>query len=270
MKKSITLIFACLFFYSLFAQTADEVVTQYIAAAGGKEKLNAIKQIEVMGTLKLGVMGQSIELPVTEVREKNKLFRRQLGGIMGMGDTYTLITDTGGYVFIPSVRGFGDMPGTAASLTKLTPAELSAQQYELDCAGAFANLVDYQAKGHTVELAGTEKINKQVCTKLKLTLKSGQTILYSFDNSTHLVKRIEATGEMAANLTGFGAMMKMFGSGVKRDMKAELIFSAYQQINGVQYPASYTISLGPVETQVENTTIKINEGIDSKWYKTGN
>jgi hypothetical protein len=270
MKKLLTLILPFLIAFSSSAQTADDIINQYITAAGGKEKLNAIQQIEVMGTIKLGIMGQSIELPVTEVREKNKLFRRQLGGIMGMGDTYTLITDTGGYVYIPSVRGFGDMPGTAASLTKLNADELAAQQYELDCAGAFAHLVDYQAKGHKAELAGAEKVNKQACTKLKLTLKSGQTILYSFDNNTHLVKRVEATGEMAANLTGFGAMMKMFGSGAKRDMKAELIFTTYQQINGIQYPANYTISLGPVETQVENTTIKINEGIDSKWYRTRN
>ncbi|MBR2648322.1 MAG: hypothetical protein IKD55_05750 [Sediminibacterium sp.] len=145
MKKCISVVWAFIVAHSLSAQTADELIAQYITAAGGKEKLNAIKQIEVMGTIKLGVMGQSIELPVTEVREKNKLFRRQLGGIMGMGDTYTLITDTAGYIFIPSVRGFGDMPGTAASLTKLTAAELTSQQYELDCAGAFANLVDYQA-----------------------------------------------------------------------------------------------------------------------------
>ena len=259
----------CLFFLTnmLNAQTAEEVLAKYEVAAGGKEKLLGIKQLEVMGTIKMGVMGQVIEMPITLLREQGKLFRRQLGGIMGMGDSYTIVTDTGGYVFIPPIRGFGDMPGTAASITKMNATELSSQQYELDCSGAFAELINYSQKGHTVEIVGSEKINKVPSTKIKLTLKTGQTLFYYFDNNSGLVNKVEATGEMAANLTGFGSMMKMFGSGNTKNMKAELFYKEYQDIKGVKYPAKYSINLGPVETQIENTTIKVNEGIDSKWYK---
>jgi len=159
------------------------------------------------------------------------------------------------------------MPGTEASITKMNTSELSSQQYELDCSGAFAELINYAEKGHTAEIVGSEKINKVPSTKLKLTLKTGQTIFYYFDNNTGLVNKVEATGDMAANLTGFGAMMKMFGNGNSKNMKAEVFYNEYQDIKGIKYPAKYTINLGPVETQIENTTIKVNEGIDAKWYK---
>lgn len=260
------LIITVLISSNLFAQTAADILSKYETAAGGKEKLLAIKQLEVFGTMKMSVMGQLIELPITVVKEQGKLFRRQLGGIMGMGDTYTLVTDTAGYIFIPAIRGFGDMPGTQSSITKMDAREVAAQQYELDCAGAFSELVNFAAKGHTAEIVGTEKINKVPSTKIKLTLKTGQTLFYYFDNNTGLVNKVEATGEMAANLTGFGAMMKMFGNGMGKNAKAEVFYKEYQTVNGIQYPSKYTISLGPVETQIENSTIKINEGIENKWY----
>ncbi len=267
MKQTIVCTFLFFLAQILNAQTAEAVLAKYEVAAGGKEKLLDVKQLEVMGTVKMGVMGQEIELPITILKEQGKLFRRQLGGIMGMGDTYTIVTDTAGYVFLPAIRGFGDMQGTPASITKMNTNELSSQQYELDCAGAFAELINYAQKGHSAEIVGTEKINKVPSTKIKLTLKTGQSLLYYFDNNTGLVNKVEATGEMAANLTGFGAMMKMFGSGSNKNMKAEVFYKEYQDIKGIKYPLKYTINLGPVETQVENTTIKVNEGIDAKWYK---
>lgn len=267
MKQIIVCVFLFFGINILNAQTVEDILAKYEVAAGGKEKLLGIKQLEVMGTVKMGIMGQIIELPITVLREQGKLFRRQLGGIMGMGDTYTIVTDTSGYVYIPSIRGFGDMPGTEASITKMNTTELSSQQYELDCSGAFAELINYAQKGHTAEIVGTEKINKVPSIKVKLTLKTGQTMFYYFDNNTGLVNKVEATGDMAANLTGFGAMMKMFGNGNSKNMKAEVFYKEYQDIKGIKYPLKYTINLGPVETQIEHTTIKVNEGIDAKWYK---
>jgi hypothetical protein len=51
-----------------------------------------------------------------------------------------------------------------------------------------------------------------------------------------------------------------------KNAKAEVFYKEYQTVNGIQYPSKYTISLGPVETQIENSTIKINEGLENKWY----
>ncbi|MCW3088751.1 MAG: outer rane lipoproteinsorting protein [Sediminibacterium sp.] len=269
MKKIIGCLFLMILAFSSQAQTAEEIVAKYEAAAGGREKLEAIKTLEVNSTLKMALMGQSIDLPLTLVREKGKLFRRQIGGIMGMGDSYTVITDTAGYVFIPAIRSFGEMQGTPASVTRIKSEELAAQQYEMDCAGAFAELVNYTAKGHTVELQGTQKVNKVICHKLKLNLKTGQSVIYFIDSQTFLVKQVEAFGEMAANLTGLGSMMKAFGREIKKDMKATMLIKEYQDVNGIKYPLKFSLTLGAVESEVENTTVRINEGVDEKWYRVG-
>ena len=114
MKKIFTALFLLATTLTAQSQTVDEILAKYETAVGGREKLEGVKQLEMFSNLKMGMMGQSIDLPVTLVREKGKLYRRQIGGIMGMGDSYTMITDTSGYIFIPAMRGFGDQGGTPA------------------------------------------------------------------------------------------------------------------------------------------------------------
>lgn len=275
MKKLFAGLFLMMLALQLQAQTVEEVLGKYVEAAGGREKLEAIRYLEVLGNVKMGVMGQNIELPLTLVREKGKLFRRQVGGVMGMGDSFTMVTDTSGVIYVPAMRGFGGrggggfdgMPqGNEPTITRMQPAEVTAQQYELDCAGAFGELVNYVAKGHTAELQGTEKVNKLPCYKVKMTLKTGQTVTYFIDVQTSLVKKVEATGDMALNLTGFGPMMKAFGSRIGKDTKATLLVKEYKEFKGIQYPVKTILSFGPVETEVENLTVNINEGLEEKWY----
>ncbi len=277
MKKSIAGLFLLLFSLTTQAQTVEDIIAKYEAAEGGREKLEAIKNLEVISSLKMGIMGQTLDLPVTLVRDKGKLYRKQIGGIMGMGESYTMITDTAGYVYIPAMRGFGGRggdggfggpgeQGTQASIIKISSEDLALQQYELDCDGPFAALVNYTAKGHKAELMGTSKVNRVPCYKIKLTLNSGQTVFYYIDTETFLVKQMEATGEMAINLTGFGSMMKAFGRNPDKNTKATVLVKEYQEFNGIKYPVKTVLSLGPVESEVENTTVKINEGIEEKWY----
>jgi hypothetical protein len=278
MKKFIGSLFLLIVVFSVQtnAQTVEEILAKYETAAGGREKLEGIKMLEVTSNIKMGVMGQNIDLPLTLVREKGKLFRRQNGGIMGMRDSYTMITDTSGYVFIPAMRGFGGgdrggfgggpQVGEEPTIIKMKQEDVAAQQYELDCAGAFPELVNFVAKGHSAQLLGTEKVSKVPCFKIKMTLKTGQSIIYFIDSQTFLVKQMEATGDMALNLTGFGSLMKAFGSNIKKDTKSTILIKEYQDFFGVKYPNKLILSFGPVESEVENSSVKINEGLLDKWY----
>ncbi|NCI47496.1 outer membrane lipoprotein-sorting protein [Sediminibacterium soli] len=267
MKRILPLLLGTFLLVTAHAQTAEEILAKYETAAGGRDKLQAIKTLETFSNVKISVMGQNMELPVTSVKEKGKLYRRQVGGIMGMGESFTLITDTAGYIYVPPMRGFGPMEGTPAVITQLKPEELSTQQYELDCAGAFPELVGTAAKGHTAELVGTEKVNKVPSFKIRLTLKTGQQLFYFINSETFLVNRIEAFGDMAANLTGFGSMMKAFGRNIRKDMKATLDVKEYQDYGGIKYPSKLKMSLASLDSEVENTTVKFNEGVEEKWYK---
>lgn len=276
MKKIIAALFLLMGSYVAQAQTVEEILGKYEAAAGGREKLQEIRYLEVLSNVKFSFMGQPLELPLTLVRERGKLFRRQIGGIMGMGDSFTMITDTSGVIFIPAMRGFGGrggpdgfggmQSGNAPTITAMKSEEVNAQQYELDCAGAFGELVNYAAKGHTAQLAGTEKVSKVPCYKIKMTLKTGQVVTYYIDQQTSLVKQVEATGDMALNLTGFGPLMRAVGSRIGKDNKATLLVKEYKEVKGIQYPSKCILSFGPLESEVENYTIQINEGLEEKWY----
>lgn len=270
MKKIITALFLLAITTGAMSQTADEILLKYEAAVGGRQKLEEIRYLEVSTNLKMSMMGNTIDLPITLVREKGKLFRRQVGGIMGMGDSYIMVTDTSGYLLIPVMRRFGPGNdgggGEQPTITPMKPAEVAAQQYELDCAGAFGELVNYAAKGHKAELTGTEKVSKVPCYKIKMTLKTGQNVTYYIDQQTFLVKQMEATGEMASNLAGFGALMKAYGSSMKKDTKCTIQIKEYEEVKGVKYPSKLNLSFGPVDSEIENTSIKINEGLEEKWY----
>lgn len=276
MKKMIAGLFLMMGAMVVQAQTVDEILGKYEAAAGGREKLQEIRYLEVLSNVKFNFMGQPVELPLTLVRERGKLFRRQIGGIMGMGDSFTMITDTSGAIFIPAMRGFGGrggpdgfggmQSGNTPTVTAMKPEEVTAQQYELDCAGAFGELVNFAAKGHTAQLLGTEKVSKVPCYKIKMTLKTGQSVTYYIDQQTSLVKQVEATGDMALNLTGFGPLMRAVGSRIGKDNKATLLVKEYKEVKGIQYPSKCILSFGPLESEVENYTIQINEGLEEKWY----
>jgi hypothetical protein len=266
MKKIFASLFLLMISAATQSQTADDIIAKYEAAIGGREKLEGIKTLEVFSNIKLSMMGQNIDMPLTLVREKGKLFRRQIGGIMGMGDSFTMITDTSGHVFIPAIRGFGGLPPSEPSITRMKPEDVVLQQYELDCAGAFGELVNYAAKGHKAELIGTEKVSRVPCFKIKMTLKTGQVVTYYFDSQTSLVKQVEATGDMAFNLTGFGSLIKAFGSNISKDTKATILVKEYGVFKDITYPTRFNLSFGRVESEVENTTVQINEGLEEKWY----
>jgi hypothetical protein len=84
----------------------------------------------------------------------------------------------------------------------------------------FPNWLIMQQKDIRATLAGTEKVSKVPCFKIKLTLKTGQVVTYYIDQQTFLVKQLEATGDMAANLTGFRGLLEAYGSNVPKSTKA--------------------------------------------------
>ena len=299
--KKISLLGFCLvaFLASVSAQTLEEVLTSFEAASGGREKLNTIKTLKMESELKLSMMGQDLDVSVSTIKEKGKLYRRDMGAVFTMGKSWSMVTDTAGYALTPSLNfggrgGPGGGPGgggfggggdrvvvvggsfngdrnnnnVPSAISKLTDDELKSQQFELDCAGSFAPLVNYAAKGSTAELVGKDKANKQECYKVKLTLATGQVLTYYISTKNFLVLQLDATGPIVGTLSGFGNMMKMMGNeGRLKNMKISIGYSNYKEFSGVQFPTKETISMGPIDIVVENRDIKVNDEVDKVWYK---
>jgi outer membrane lipoprotein-sorting protein len=261
MKKVSLLVLLVSFVAASYAQTADDVINRFIKASGGKEKLNSIKTLQYKQVIRLA-MPMEMEIPMRFYKDKNKLFRMETSMQLGPQsmDFFTVVSDTAAYVMMPA----NPLMGSEGGLQKLEEKERSSQVFQMDPAGYFGTLVDYASKGHKVELQKEEKVNDEACYKVKHTLRSGQEFTYLFSKATNLIVRMDLKGEMAASLTGMGAM----AGGAQMDkLEVSSIFSTYKDFDGIMFPTKLAIKgpLGNVESEISE--IILNKAIDAKLYK---
>jgi len=160
---------------SLTAQTADEIIAKNIQARGGLEKIKAVKSMKMIGRT---TIAPGAEAPLTvEIKRPNKM--RLDVTFQGM----TLIQSYDGkkgWVINPFEGSKNPEP--------MSPEDLKESEEQADIDGP---LVDWKAKGHSVELIGKEKVEGTDAYKLKLTLKTG-TVRYIFiDADSYLAIRNE-------------------------------------------------------------------------------
>lgn len=257
--------FLTLFAARVFSQTADEVVDKFLKASGGREKLAAIKTLQYKQEITMTTPLGEITVPIQFFKERNKLFRMQSSinfGAQGLS-FFTVVTDTAGYIMLPAIP----MMGSQGGLTRMTEEERTAQTYQADPSGLFADLVDYKLKGNKVELAGVEKVSGEDCYKLKLTLKNGPDLMYYISKASGLVVRADAKGEMAVNMSGLGGML---GGGMESQVqKAEIstLYSDYVDVKGVKFPTKLVIKNQMGDASSVLSGIMINEPIEAKWYR---
>ena len=142
-----------------FAYTATELAAKNVAAKGGIDKVNAIQSLRLSG--KLLVNGDTIELAYTMLVQRPNAIRyeAQLQGL-----TRVQAYDGTQAWQINPFQGRKD------------PEKLSADDAKglgedaVDFAGP---LVDYQAKGYTLDYLGTEDIDGTEAHKLRVTRPNG-------------------------------------------------------------------------------------------------
>jgi outer membrane lipoprotein-sorting protein len=176
MRRENTILFFILFFFSFVAksQTADDVISKYIAFIGG-QKWKAIKTITSTGTYNYGGM----EFPFTAyskapdyyryiVAVKEKSFTQAYDGKEGW-----------------KIDGFNNEK--QKTILKDEQATAMANEADVELESPFIN---YRQKGHAVALLGMDTTNTQVCCKIKLTLKNGDTSTCFFNRKNFaLVKK---------------------------------------------------------------------------------
>lgn len=155
-------------------QTTDEIVAKVVAARGGLEKIKAVQTERITGTLYFNpeVYGPFVAefkrpgMMHNEVTIQNKTVVRSFDG-KNMGWVVNPITSTG-------------------AAEPMSAAEAKDAVNEADFDGP---LVDAKAKGNTIELTGTEKVEGRDAYILKVTHKDGQVSSYSFDTKTFLLAK---------------------------------------------------------------------------------
>jgi hypothetical protein len=159
------------------AQTVDEILAKNFEAKGGLAKIRAVQSMRITGKVTLG---PGMEAPAVIEQKRGDKLRMDIT-FQGMTLTPTVLNGSTGWKLMP-IQG---NPNPEA----LSPEEMKDAQEQADMDGF---IVDYKAKGHTVEYLGKEKVEGTDAYKLKVTLKGGDVRTVFIDTDSNLEIKIES------------------------------------------------------------------------------
>ena len=227
------MLLSCFCIYAV-AQTVDEVINKNIQAVGGLEKIKAAKTIKITGKS----MMQSLEIPVTMWIKKPDKIRTE---VTIQGKTITQAYD--------GTVAWGIMPMMGTTEPELIPEEERKQLK--DQADIEGPLVDYKAKGHSVELIGKEDMEGTDVFKIKVTKKNGDIVYFFIDSKNYLTLKESAKIKHNEN-----------------EIEVETYLSNYKDVNGMMVPHSMeTKANGQALSQFTLDTFEINAKFDDTIFK---
>jgi hypothetical protein len=226
--------------------TAAQVVDRNVAARGGLQAWRGVQTLQETGTMGAGGNdrttqpaeipgakrpGKSMPMPSSpRLKEEAQLPfvldlerpRKMRLELQFAGKTAVQVYDgENGWKLRPYLNRLEVEPYTEDE------AKLAAMQSDLD-----GPLVDYAAKGTTVELAGMEKVEDRDTYNLKLTLKDGRTVHVWVDAQTFLEAKVE------------GQPRRLDG----KIHPVEVYYRDYRAVNGLQIPFVLETHVLPAET----------------------
>ena len=200
---------------AVIAQTdpsVDQVVDKHLAAMGGADKLKAIQSMRMTGTAVIG--GGQMEAPMTlQVKRPGK----SRLDMPVQGRTFVQAFD--------GESGWSINPFTGSTEPqRMGEDETRAARDSSELEGA---MVDYKAKGHTIELLGKEDVDGTPAYKLKMTKKSGAVETHFLDAETYLGLKTIVKRKIQGN-----------------EMEIEIVPSKFKPVNGVMMPHVLDQKLG--------------------------
>jgi hypothetical protein len=218
------------------AQTAEELVAKNIAAKGGLEKIKAVNTVTMEG--KIYVQGINAVIS-QEAKRPNAL--RQNFSLQGMTQVQAYDGKVGW-----QIQPFGGKKDP--ELMGEDDVRDLAEEADID-----GPLVDYQAKGNTIEYLGHDTVDGDDAFKLKVTLKDGDIVYYYLDPDTYLEIKKEK---------------QEFIRGSIRETEQDL--GSYKQVGGVYYP--FSIESGTTgnpgdHARISIDKIEVNVPLDDSVFK---
>jgi hypothetical protein len=188
----------------LAAQSVDDIISSYIAARGGVDKIKSVKTERVTGTISFGAETDGPFL-VERMRPLKLHMELTLSG-----QTVIRVYDgkNAGWVFNPFTKD--------PSVQPMSENELQNIFDEADFDGPF---VDYKDKGNKIEFVDKLEILGHPAYKVQLTNKRGEVSYFYFDASTSLLLKWEGTRKIN-----------------NQDVPWETFFHDFREVNGLKYP----------------------------------
>ncbi len=206
------------------SQTADELVNKNIEAKGGLDKIKAINTVRMTGKV---VFPGGFRAAAGQENERPNLIR-QTFTLQGM-TAVQAYDGAGGW----QIQPFGGKKDPQL----LGEDDLRDLLVDSDIEGP---MVDYKAKGNTVEYLGHDTVDGDDALRLKVTLKNGDILYYYLDPDTYLEIRRET---------------QEFIRGSVKENASEM--GSYKAVAGVMFP--FAISSGPKNDMTSWQTITMDK-----------
>jgi hypothetical protein len=235
-RQNLALVLAVIgapFSFSASAEpTVDEIVNHYVKAIGGTEKLKQLQTLVIRGEYREG----DHVLPGATMAKMRPYYKL-------VGDPAKPVTDFAeGYD--GSAWEYYQDPGI---VVRIVGKAAAATRHGLAVDGP---LSDYRAKGSTVTLQGTEKIDGRPAFCLRVRMADGFEENEFVDAETWLW----IASRKVASVHAFG-----------REIATETRFSDYRPIDGILFSFSskeVEIATGKVLNEFRTTSITVNEKLD--------
>jgi hypothetical protein len=216
--------------------SVDQLIARSVEARGGMEKMKAVQSIRMTGKM---TMGQGMEAPLMFERKRPKLMRMEFT-VQGMTGIRAYDGKTGWQL----------MPfGGKKDPEPMSVEDLQEADEEADIDGP---LVDYKAKGYTVELIDKEKVEGSDAYKIKVNMKNGSVSYIYLDADTML----EIKNEGKRTIRG-------------SEIEFESTFGDYKEVGGLLFP--FSIQNGakghPEKQNIIVDTIELNPSLDEARYR---
>jgi outer membrane lipoprotein-sorting protein len=216
--------------------TVDEVIARHVAARGGMDKLKGVQTVRMSGRM---TMGPGIEAPVSvEVKRPHRMrMEMQFQGMTAI----QAFDGTSGWMIMPFQGRTDPQP--------MSPDDVKDAEEMADIDGP---LVDYKAKGHTVEMVGKEAVEGTDAYKLKLKLKNGDERYVFLDTEYFMEIRNEGK-------------RKIRGS----DVEVEASFGDFKEVGGIQFPHSIEQAPkgSPQKQKITIDKIEVNPTVEDSRFK---
>jgi outer membrane lipoprotein-sorting protein len=216
------------------AQNVDELIKKNLEARGGLEKLKGIKTMRLTG--KFHTEGMNIPL-VIQIKRPGSV----RGDALFQGMALVRAYDGETAWQINPLDGVKE----AEPMTAFDTKEM------IDIGDLDGPLVDYKAKGNTVELAGKEELEASPVYKLKVTLKDGDVKYLYLD---------------AQNYLELKETWKRKEDGKVTDV--DTVYSDYKAVAGVMIAHSWETRVnGELDDQTSLEKIEVNVPVDDSIFK---
>jgi hypothetical protein len=197
---SFTLAFLMLIIPNTVAQTLDHVLERHFSASG-QEQLSRISTVRLSG--KAVQMG--MELPYMQIQKRPNLMYMELEI---QGTTMKQAFD--------GKEGWSVEPWMSPAPRELIGPELGNLKRMADID---SELVNWQEKGHELELAGIEPSDAGGYFKLRLSKEGGEVYHYYIDTGSYLLHKMVTSSNFEGNV-----------------VDGETIMSDFRDVNGISVP----------------------------------